>query len=123
MTADRIEYKPNRKVVYTWNLLSVRGSKRDKYNVAYYPGPTQDTVFAIVNHEWKHPFLAKLHYTNNKNCVVANLPYKGQVCVLWVPRAYASSFPQECVDQFEDICYVEVPAYREGLCDYARGDY
>ncbi|XP_070383953.1 uncharacterized protein [Dermacentor albipictus] len=69
----------------------------------------------------KHPTSVKFDYTNNKNCVVANFPYKGEVCILWVPKAYVSSVPQECIDQYEDICDAEVPAYEEGLCDDALG--
>ncbi|XP_075532086.1 uncharacterized protein LOC142564809 isoform X2 [Dermacentor variabilis] len=93
VTADRTEYKPNGKVVYTWNLNSGKESKKDTHVVEYYPGPAPDTVVAIANH----------------------------VCILWVPKAYVSSVPQECVDQFEDICDEEVPAYQEGLCDDALG--
>ncbi|XP_075532087.1 uncharacterized protein LOC142564809 isoform X3 [Dermacentor variabilis] len=121
VTADRTEYKPNGKVVYTWNLNSGKESKKDTHVVEYYPGPAPDTVVAIANHDKKHPTLVKFDYTNNKNCVVANFPYKGEVCILWVPKAYVSSVPQECVDQFEDICDEEVPAYQEGLCDDALG--
>uniref|UniRef100_A0A131YNS3 Lipocalin n=1 Tax=Rhipicephalus appendiculatus TaxID=34631 RepID=A0A131YNS3_RHIAP len=119
LTAERQEYKPNKKVVYTWKLNGDQGSKKETYVVEYYPGPTNDTVFAIVNNDEKHPMLVKLDYSNNKNCVVANFPYKGEVCILWVPKAYVSSVPQECVDQFEDICDAEVPDYQDGLCDQA----
>ncbi|XP_049511674.1 uncharacterized protein LOC119464268 isoform X1 [Dermacentor silvarum] len=122
VTADRTEYEPNKTVTYTWNLHSDQESKKDTFVVEYQPGPAQDTAIAIVNHDKKHPTLVKFDYTNNKNCVVANFPYKGEVCILWVPKAYVSSFPQECVDQFEDICDAEVPAYQEGLCDDALGD-
>ncbi|XP_065307567.2 uncharacterized protein [Dermacentor albipictus] len=121
VTADRTEYEPNRKVVYTWNLNSGEKSKKDTFVVEYHPGPTPDTVVAIANHDKKHPTSVKFDYTNNKNCVVANFPYKGEVCILWVPKAYVSSVPQECIDQYEDICDAEVPAYEEGLCDDALG--
>ncbi|KAH8030403.1 hypothetical protein HPB51_006835 [Rhipicephalus microplus] len=78
LTAERKEYKPNKKVVYTWNLHGNPGSENETYVVEYYPGPSNDTVFAIVNHDKKHPTLVKLDYSNNKNCVVANFPYKGE---------------------------------------------
>ncbi|KAL3195461.1 hypothetical protein MRX96_045662 [Rhipicephalus microplus] len=119
LTAERKEYKPNKKVVYTWNLHGNPGSENETYVVEYYPGPSNDTVFAIVNHDEKHPTLVKIDYSNNKNCVVANFPYKGEVCILWVKKAYVSTFPQECVDQYEDICDAEIPDYQEGLCNEA----
>ncbi|KAH6925020.1 hypothetical protein HPB50_027172 [Hyalomma asiaticum] len=117
VTAYRTEYEPNKKVVYTWHLHHEEGSNKDTYVVEYHPGPTEDTVVAISDNDEKHSTLVKFDYTNNKNCVVANFPYKGEVCILWVPKADASSVPQECVDQFEDICDVKVPGYQEELCD------
>ncbi|XP_037524193.1 uncharacterized protein LOC119401444 isoform X2 [Rhipicephalus sanguineus] len=119
LTADRIEYEPNKKSVYTWHLHGGQRSDKDTYVTEYYPGPTQDTVVAFFNNDKKHPKLVTFDYTNNKNCVVANFPYKGDVCILWVPKKDVSSYPQECVDQFEDICDAEVPDYQEGLCDDA----
>ncbi|KAL1425237.1 hypothetical protein MTO96_019388 [Rhipicephalus appendiculatus] len=119
VTADRTEYEPNKKVVYTWHLHNDQGSNKDTFVVEYHPGPTKDSVVAFVNNDKKHSRLVKFDYTNNKNCVVANFPYKGEVCILWVPKADVSSIPQECVDQFEDICDAKVPSYQKDLCDDA----
>ncbi|XP_077494662.1 uncharacterized protein LOC144105419 [Amblyomma americanum] len=114
VTANRTLYQPNKRVVYTWNLNGA--PEKAQHVLEYLPGPSQDTVIGIASHDTENPLHVKFEYSNKKNCVVANFPYKGEVCMLWVRIDAVPDVPQECIDQYEDICSDEVPTYREDQC-------
>ncbi|XP_077492418.1 uncharacterized protein LOC144103624 [Amblyomma americanum] len=116
LTAKRSLYQPNKRVAYTWSLKGHGGSQKGEHVLTYFPGPSKDTVIGIANRDTKHPLHVKYDYTNNKNCVVANFPYKGEVCILWVRSEVVADVPQECIDQYQDICSDKVPAYHEDQC-------
>ncbi|XP_037510179.1 uncharacterized protein LOC119386960 isoform X1 [Rhipicephalus sanguineus] len=56
-------------------------------------------------------------YTNYKNCVVVDIPFKNkQSCGLWVKKDALHSLPQECLDQFEDNCDMAFSRFDDETC-------
>ncbi|XP_070388795.1 uncharacterized protein [Dermacentor albipictus] len=57
-------------------------------------------------------------YTNYKNCAVVDFPFKKrQSCGLWVTKDILHSFPEECIDQFEDNCDKAVAVFDDETCE------
>ncbi|KAH6929221.1 hypothetical protein HPB50_025015 [Hyalomma asiaticum] len=44
-------------------------------------------------------------------------------CMMWVTKEVADYVPQNCIDQFQDVCDVAVPAYDHSLCKDDDDDY
>ncbi|KAH8008964.1 hypothetical protein HPB51_008155 [Rhipicephalus microplus] len=59
-----------------------------------------------------------IYYTDYENCVVADLELQGEghQCTLWVRVAVENNIPQDCMDQFVDVCGVIVPENSQDMC-------
>lgn len=65
-----------------------------------------------------------IYYTDYKDCVVADLELEGEghQCTLWTRARVKNNVPQNCIDQFVDVCGVVVPAHSRDLCADADDD-
>ncbi|KAL1484802.1 hypothetical protein MTO96_032394 [Rhipicephalus appendiculatus] len=59
-----------------------------------------------------------IYYTDYQNCVVADLELEGDghQCTLWARAEVEKNMPENCIDQFVDVCGVIVPADSRDLC-------
>ncbi|KAL1484803.1 hypothetical protein MTO96_032395 [Rhipicephalus appendiculatus] len=59
-----------------------------------------------------------IYYSDYVNCVVADLELQGDghQCTLWTRPRFKNNVPQNCIDQFVDVCGVVVPEHSRDLC-------
>ncbi|XP_054932617.1 uncharacterized protein [Dermacentor andersoni] len=114
----RQDLDENRKAAtYVIVLPSLNG--RQAENLTYYlrEGPATDTVFFTLDDGAEGRGTANYIYTNYKNCAVVDFPFKKrQSCGLWVTKDVLHSYPQECIDQFEDNCDKAVAVFDDETC-------
>ncbi|KAK8767742.1 hypothetical protein V5799_005477 [Amblyomma americanum] len=56
-------------------------------------------------------------YSDYKNCTIVDLPYEGtEQCIMFVPQEVKDDVSQECKEQFEHFCEMEVMAYDKESC-------
>ncbi|XP_077552753.1 uncharacterized protein LOC144167332 isoform X2 [Haemaphysalis longicornis] len=122
-TATRSKYdKTGMKAEYIWNLNGDQGHGTETFTIAYLPGKQKDHVKGFVDGDRKNPYDVKFDYTNRKNCMVARFPYNGDQCVLWVLPSVKDEVPQECIDNFEDICDEKISTYDKSFCENDNAD-
>ncbi|KAL1416341.1 hypothetical protein MTO96_028064 [Rhipicephalus appendiculatus] len=80
---------------YVWILKGHRGSQRRPLRFDVWQGPEQNQVNFVI---------------------------KGK-CMLWVTKRVEDNVPQDCIDQFVDICGAAVPEYSRDLCKDDDDDY
>ncbi|XP_049528026.1 uncharacterized protein LOC125947404 [Dermacentor silvarum] len=114
-----------RTATYVWILKGHRGTQRRPLRFDAWQGPQPNQVNFLLKGNPSKEGTATVHYTDYKNCFVATFPssvYGGQ-CMMWVTKEVEDNVPQDCIDQFEDICDVEVSAYNHDLCKDDDDDY
>ncbi|XP_037508556.2 uncharacterized protein LOC119385077 [Rhipicephalus sanguineus] len=79
-------------------------------------GPSPDNLTLIMGDDPTEK-IANFVYTDYKTCAVTRIPYKNsESCILWVNRKGLNDIPQQCVDQYEDNCDLELTAFDKGTC-------
>ncbi|KAH7965740.1 hypothetical protein HPB49_010306 [Dermacentor silvarum] len=102
---------------YVWLLPSLNGRQAENLTYHLKEGPTPDKPVLTVDDGADGEKTANFIYTNYKNCVVVDIPFKKKrSCGLWVTKDAVHSVPQECVDQFEDNCDMEVAVFDDETC-------
>ncbi|XP_075726866.1 uncharacterized protein LOC119178419 [Rhipicephalus microplus] len=81
------------------------------------PGDTPGTI-TLTSDLDPNPKEGIIYYTDYKDCVVADLELQGDghQCTLWTRARVKNNIPQDCIDQFVDVCGVVVPAHSRDLC-------
>lgn len=81
------------------------------------PGTTPDRFEYYTEDDPERRDVVTIPYANYINCFVADGPYNnGEQCVLFVSKGTEDDVPEECIEQFEDICGVTVSTYSQDLC-------
>ncbi|XP_049517677.1 uncharacterized protein LOC119441915 isoform X3 [Dermacentor silvarum] len=102
---------------YMMVLPSVNGRKAENHTYHMSEGLTPDKPFFTMDDGADGEQTANFIYTNYKNCAVVDFPFnKRESCGLWVTKDAVHSVPQECVDQFEDNCDMEVAVFDDETC-------
>ncbi|XP_054932619.1 uncharacterized protein [Dermacentor andersoni] len=114
----RQDVDQNRKTaVYVLVLPSLNGRQAENQTMYIKEGPTTDRLVFTTDDGADGGGILNYIYTNNKNCAVVDFPFKKrQSCGLWVTKDVLHSFPQECMDQFEDNCDKAVAVFDDETC-------
>ncbi|KAH7966885.1 hypothetical protein HPB49_020267 [Dermacentor silvarum] len=103
---------------YLWLLPSLNGRQAENHTNYLKEGPTPDKPVFIADDGADGEQTANFLYTNYKNCVVVDIPFKKRrSCGLWVSPDAVHSFPHECTDQFEDSCDMTVSVFDDETCE------
>ncbi|KAK8786600.1 hypothetical protein V5799_023625 [Amblyomma americanum] len=110
--------KESQKASYTWFLMGKNGHSRKNMTLHLRPGATPDkAVFTVDDSDgpWE---TAEFVYSDYQDCNIVDLPYEGtEQCIMWVSDEVKDDVPQECKDQFEYLCEIEVMAYDKDSCN------
>ncbi|XP_070392860.1 uncharacterized protein [Dermacentor albipictus] len=102
---------------YVFVLAPVNGRQPENHTYYVKEGSTTDKPVFTVDDGANGEETVYFIYTNYKNCVVADFPFKNrQSCGLWVTKDVLHSFPQECIDQFQDNCDRAVLVFDDETC-------
>ncbi|XP_075535403.1 uncharacterized protein LOC142570994 [Dermacentor variabilis] len=102
---------------YLWLVPSLNGRPPENHTNYFKEGSTPDKPVFVTDDGADGEKTANFVYTNYENCVVVDIGFKEkQSCGLWVTSNAVHSFPQECVDHFEDNCDMTVSVFDEESC-------
>ncbi|XP_077512305.1 uncharacterized protein LOC144123330 isoform X1 [Amblyomma americanum] len=80
-------------------------------------GATPDKPVCTVNASSGPWEICEFIYSDYKNCTIVDLPYEGtEQCIMFVPQEVKDDVSQECKEQFEHFCEMEVMAYDKESC-------
>ncbi|XP_075535377.1 uncharacterized protein LOC142570966 isoform X1 [Dermacentor variabilis] len=102
---------------YVLVLPPVNGRQPENHTYYLKEGSTTDKPVFTVDDGADGEKTSNLIYSNYENCAVVDFPFKmRQSCGLWVTKDVLHSFPQECIDQFEDNCDNAVAVFDDDTC-------
>ncbi|KAL1473370.1 hypothetical protein MTO96_038736 [Rhipicephalus appendiculatus] len=118
LAAVRTDYdKDASTATYVWLLKGLNGYEAQNISYEVRTGPKTDQ-FLIRKKDTVEDFqLGTYDFSDNKNCVVMEMPYHGsEECVLWVTWKAVHDLPQYCLDHYEDNCEDAKLAYDKETC-------
>ncbi|KAL1476125.1 hypothetical protein MTO96_036747, partial [Rhipicephalus appendiculatus] len=118
LTGVRTDYdKKTSTVTYVWLLKGVNGHEAKNISFQVRPGPTPSQFLFRDIYSEESFGIGTYDYTDNKNCVVMEMPYHdSQECLLWVTWKVVDAIPQHCLDHYEDNCDDGKLAYDKDSC-------
>uniref|UniRef100_G3MSK1 Lipocalin/cytosolic fatty-acid binding domain-containing protein n=1 Tax=Amblyomma maculatum TaxID=34609 RepID=G3MSK1_AMBMU len=105
-----------RTATYVWNIKGHKGSQKRIRSFDLRQGKELNQV--DFKEKDGPSGTVTVPYSDMKNCFIGTFPtvlYGGQ-CMMWVRKEVEDNVPQNCIDEFEDICDVEVSEYNHDLC-------
>lgn len=112
MQATLTEINPQEgTATYVWNFPSTGESAS-----LHIKAPDESGIAEFTIDDDKTPWEGMIYYADFKNCVVANVEYNGNQCILFLSRKFKGSIPQDCADRFSDTCGGVVPQDSSDIC-------
>ncbi|XP_077551354.1 uncharacterized protein LOC144165115 [Haemaphysalis longicornis] len=117
LTVMRKDLDPEAKTVtYIWSINQGPGQKRKHYAFHYTQGDSPDTAYFTVGNDTKVE-VKRVRYSDYKNCVITESSHFLEECTLWVPKDVVNQVPQNCIEQFADICGEAVNLRSNNICE------
>ncbi|XP_077533440.1 uncharacterized protein LOC144145642 [Haemaphysalis longicornis] len=117
LTVMRKDLDPEAKTVtYIWSINQGPEQKRKHYGFHYTQGDSPDTAkFTVGKNNTVE--VKRVRYSDYKNCVITESSHFVEECTLWVTKDVVDQVPQNCIEQFADICGEAVNLRSSNICE------